>query len=77
MSEILQWETGINGYKKHSLHNNHFTTELTECQFEKGRNIDDIFLDSQIKSLLTNKYYLLNQTQECRESINFKFPKEI
>jgi hypothetical protein len=48
MSEILQWETGINGYKKHSLHNNHFTTELTECQFEKGRNIDDIFLDHLI-----------------------------
>lgn len=45
MSEILQWSTGLNGYKKHSLHNNHFTTELTECQFEKGRNIDAIFLD--------------------------------
>jgi hypothetical protein len=48
MSELLQWETGLNGYKKHSLHNNHFTTELTECQFEKGRNIDDIFLDHLI-----------------------------
>lgn len=45
MSEILQWSTGLNGYKKHSLHTNHYTTELTECQFEKGRNIDDIFLD--------------------------------
>ena len=48
MSEILQWSTGLNGYKKHSLHNNHFTTELTECQFEKGRNIDNIFIDHLI-----------------------------
>ena len=48
MSEILQWSTGLNGYKKHSLHNNHFTTELSECQFEKGRNIDDIFIDHLI-----------------------------
>ena len=45
MSELLQWSTGLNGYKKHTLDNNHFTTELTECQFEPGRNLDDIFVD--------------------------------
>lgn len=45
MSEILQWSTGLNGYKKHTLDNNHFTTELIECQFEPGRNLDDIFVD--------------------------------
>ena len=45
MSEILHWSTGLNGYKKHSLDHNDFTTELTECKFEPGRNIDDIFLD--------------------------------
>ena len=45
MSEILQWSTGLNDYKKHSLHDNDFTTILTECEFEKGRDIDAIFLD--------------------------------
>jgi hypothetical protein len=45
MSELLQWSTGLNGYKKHILDSNHFTTELTECQFEPGRNLDDIFVD--------------------------------
>jgi len=45
MSNILQWSTGLNGYKKHTLDNNHFTTELSECQFEPGRNVDDIFYD--------------------------------
>ena len=45
MSELLQWSTGLNGYKKHTLHDNHFTTELTECQFEPGRSVDDIFYD--------------------------------
>ena len=45
MSEILQWSTGLNGYKKHTLHNNDFTTELTECQFEPGRSLDSIFVD--------------------------------
>jgi len=48
MSEILQWSTGINGYKKHSLDNNDFTTELTECQFESGRSVDAIFNDHLI-----------------------------
>jgi hypothetical protein len=45
MSEILQWSTGLNGYKKHTLDNNNFTTELTECQFEPGRSVDAIFYD--------------------------------
>ena len=48
MSEILQWSTGLNGYKKHTLDSNHFTTELTECQFEPGRNVDNIFYDHLI-----------------------------
>ena len=42
MSELLQWS---NGYKKLTLDKNHFTTELTECQFEPGRSLDDIFFD--------------------------------
>jgi len=42
MSELLQWS---NGYKKLTLDKNHFTTELTECQFEPGRSLDDIFYD--------------------------------
>jgi hypothetical protein len=42
---MIEWTTGLNGYKKHTLDNNNFTTELTECQFEPGRNIDDIFHD--------------------------------
>lgn len=45
MSELLQWSTGLNGYKKHTLLDNHFTTELTECQFESGRSVDSIFND--------------------------------
>jgi hypothetical protein len=48
MSEILQWSSGLNGYKKHILDKNHFTTELSECQFEPGRNLDDIFYDHLI-----------------------------
>lgn len=45
MSELLHWSTGLNGYKKHTLLDNHFTTELTECQFESGRSVDAIFND--------------------------------
>lgn len=45
MSEILQWSAGINGYKKHSLENNDFTTTITDCQFEPGRSIDNILCD--------------------------------
>jgi len=37
MSNILQWSTG---YKKHTLDSNHFTTELTECQFKLGRTVE-------------------------------------
>lgn len=48
MSEILHWSTGLYGYKKHTLHDKHFTTELTESQFELGRTIDDIFYDHLI-----------------------------
>lgn len=42
---MIEWTTGLNGYKKQTLDNNDFTTELTECQFEKGRNVDSIFYD--------------------------------
>jgi hypothetical protein len=45
MSNILQWSTGLNEYKKHTLQDNNFITELTECQFEPGRSLDDIFYD--------------------------------
>lgn len=45
MSEFTKWSSGLNGFKKHRLIKNYFTTELTECQFELGRDIDAIFLD--------------------------------
>lgn len=48
MSETVEWSTGLGGYKKHTLNHNYFTTELTECQFELGRNIDAIFFDHLI-----------------------------
>ena len=51
MSEILQWSAGINGYKKHTLENNHFTTTITDCQFEPGRSIDTILCDHLVSSL--------------------------
>lgn len=48
MSKVIQWSTGLNGYKKHTLDNNNFTTEITECQFESGRSVDAIFNDHLI-----------------------------
>jgi hypothetical protein len=48
MSKVIQWSTGLNGYKKHTLDNNDFTTEITECQFELGRSVDAIFNDHLI-----------------------------
>ena len=42
---MIEWTTGLGGYKKHTLDNNDFTTELTECQFEAGRSVDSIFYD--------------------------------
>lgn len=45
MSETIEWSSGLDGFKKHTLCNNYFTTELTECQFELGRDIDAIFFD--------------------------------
>jgi hypothetical protein len=48
MSEFIQWSTGLNGYRKNTLDNNNFTTEITECQFESGRSVDAIFNDHLI-----------------------------
>lgn len=42
---MIEWTTGVNGYKKHTLENVHFTTTLTENEFEPNRNIDAIFSD--------------------------------
>ena len=58
MSEILQWSTGLNGYKKNTLDNKHYTTLLTECEFEKGRDIDSIFVD-HLANRQTSKIELL------------------
>lgn len=45
MSEILHWSTGLNDYKKHTLDSNKFSTIITECEVEKGREVYDIFND--------------------------------
>jgi len=45
MSEILQWSTGLDDFKKHTLDGVTFTTTLTESEFDSDRNIDDIFYD--------------------------------
>jgi len=42
---MIEWTTGLDGYKKHKLDNNDFTTTLTERQFEPGRSVDAIFVD--------------------------------
>lgn len=58
MLEHTEWSSGLNGFKKHKLTNNYFSTELTECQFELGRNIDEIFLD-HISGKQTKKVEIL------------------
>ena len=49
MSNIIEWNVGLNGYKKCTLElgeNNHkFTTELLDVPFESNRDITDIFND--------------------------------
>ena len=49
MSNIIEWNVGLNNYKKCKLElgeNNHkFTTELLDVTFESNRNITDIFND--------------------------------
>jgi hypothetical protein len=49
MSNIIEWNVGLNGYKKCTLEigeNNHkFTTELLDNPFDNTRNITDIFND--------------------------------
>lgn len=39
------WFSGLNGYKKHTLSNNDFTTILTDCEVKKDRDMADIFQD--------------------------------
>jgi hypothetical protein len=49
MLNVIEWNVGLNGYKKCTLElgeNNHkFTTELLDVTFESNRNITDIFSD--------------------------------
>jgi hypothetical protein len=49
MSNIIEWSTGLNGFKKCTLElgetSHKFTTELQDVPFEKGRNITEIFHD--------------------------------
>jgi hypothetical protein len=49
MENIIEWNVGLNGFKKCTLEfgeNFHkFTTELLDVPFENGRNITDIFND--------------------------------
>ena len=45
----MQWSVGLQDFKQCSLElgasNNHFTTELLDVDFERGRDIADIFYD--------------------------------
>ena len=49
MKNIIEWNVGLYGYKKHTLelgeHFHKFTTELLDVSFEQGRSITDIFND--------------------------------
>lgn len=49
MSKLIEWNVGLNGYKKCTLQTGNpmhtFTTELLDYPFETGRNITDIFYD--------------------------------
>ena len=49
MKNIIEWNVGLNNYKKHTLelgeHFHKFTTELLDVSFEQGRSITDIFND--------------------------------
>jgi hypothetical protein len=49
MSQIVEWENGINGYLKCQMIStsaeNSFTVELRENEFEPDRDINDIFYD--------------------------------
>ena len=49
MGNIIEWDVGLNGFKKCTLElgeNSHkFTTELLDVPFENNRNITDIFND--------------------------------
>jgi len=49
MENVIEWNVGLNGFKKCTLelgeHSHKFTTELLDVPFEYGRNITDIFND--------------------------------
>jgi hypothetical protein len=49
MSNIIEWNVGLNGYKKCTLElngsTNIFTTELSDVPFESNRSITEIFND--------------------------------
>ena len=49
MENIIEWNVGLNGFKKCTLElgekSHKFTTELLDVPFENGRNITDIFND--------------------------------
>lgn len=49
MENVIEWNTGLKGYKKCILelgeNSNKFTTELLDVPFESNRNIADIFND--------------------------------
>ena len=49
MKNVIEWDVGLNEFKKCTLilgeHSNKFTTELLDVPFENNRNITDIFND--------------------------------
>lgn len=49
MENVIEWNVGLNGYKKYTLELGEsihkFTAEILDVPFEKGRDITDIFND--------------------------------
>ncbi len=43
--EIKTWNSGLDGYKKCTLTDDEFITELVDCEFIPGRKISEIFTD--------------------------------
>jgi len=45
---MIEWTTGVDGFKKHTLDETFFTTTISEPEFIPNRNIDSIFADHLI-----------------------------
>lgn len=45
MTTDMQWSSGLQGFRKHSLNDKQFTTHLTDCDFDIKRNFSEILND--------------------------------